>query len=197
MSTCKCHVSIVSFLHDGDRDKIVRKMDVGVSKDIKTLKDFKDIIDSIKKQYADFYKDGATVVLVRPQILKNLVSMEKWMHQNTDSDKRHICTRVYVHDKNDSSFVWPVFLQGLDVKDEKDRESMLKSCKEISVSKMNGSGHDCYAEDSDVYIFRSTDDNNWIRDTVFLCQQEEVYSMNEHTYRLFLDFGSDSKWETD
>lgn len=195
MSKYKCHVSIVSVQHNEQRDEIVRKMDVGLTQDIKTLDDFKNIVDGIKREYAKFYKDGTTVVLVRPQILRNLVSMESWLHQNTDSDKRHICTRVFVHDKNDSSFVWPVFLQGLDVKDEKNREAMVKSCREISVSKMNGSGHDCYAEDSDVYIFRSTDDDNWIRDTVFLCQQEEAYSMNEHTYRLFLDFDANSKWE--
>lgn len=71
---------------------------------------------------------------------------------------------------------------------------MLNICKEISVSRVDGGNHTCYAEISDIHVFRSTNDENWIRDTVLLCKKEEQYGINEKTYHLFLDFDQGTKW---
>lgn len=194
MQNYKCHISVVSVQIEGDKERIANRLDVGIRSDIKSLDDFKKEIENVKEQYSKRYHDGGTLIVVRPQTLQHLVQMETWMRKNTESDKRHICTRVFVHSKNDDSFVWPVFMKGLDIEDERNRERMLSICKDISVSRVDGNRHTCYAEISDIHVFRSTNDENWISDTVLLCKKEEEFGFDEKTYHLFLDFDQDTKW---
>ncbi len=188
MKNSKCQINLICYSVRDGIERFVRKCVVDINNAFKNADEFGQELDRVKEQYKNLYKDDSQIVLVRPDTMKILIGMEKWIHDKQAQSERHICTCVFVRDKNDPDFMWPIMATGIDVKDEKDRELMLESCKEIAISRMkNSSGRDCLVA-SDVHIIRDLNDTRWAKDVITLCKKEEAYCQDSDIYRLFLQF---------
>lgn len=186
MNNCKYQIYLMCYLQENSTKKIVRKLTADVSNDIQNAEGFRKELDRIKVQYKNKYNDGSQAIIVRPFVAERLARISGWLSSDNAKAERHICTCVFVRDKDDPEFLWPVISAGIDIKDENRRAIMLESCKEISLSYMKGSGRNCYV-DSDIHIIRTVEDKRLVDDMILLCQKEESCCMEKDAFRIFLE----------
>ena len=93
------------------------------------------------------------MVLGRKKTVTDYRHLCDWLNKaDSEPERRRLCTLVYVKDRNDPDFVWPVFLAGYDIRSENNRADMVKACQEISVRKMGKvPGRAFYADNIQIY----------------------------------------------
>lgn len=91
-----------------------------------------------------------------------------------------------VRSKSDDSLAWPVFTTGYDIQNEAYRPLMLKSCKEVSLSRMGNKNQDMYISDEEVYVFDNVSDPVWHENLLRLFLTEERYAQAQKEYRYFV-----------
>lgn len=93
------------------------------------------------------------MVLGRKKTVTDYRHLCDWLNKaDSEPERRRLCTLVYVKDRNNPDFAWPVFLAGYDIRSENNRADMVKACQEISVRKMGKvPGRAFYADNIQIY----------------------------------------------
>lgn len=129
---------------------------------IKSSDDLLNIAQALSTKCAENIPDvkNLEMVLARKKTVTDYRRLCEWLNRaDSESERRRLCTLVYIKDRNDPDFSWPIFLAGYDVSNEDNRADMVKTCQEISVQRMGKvPGREFYADNIQIYYHHKEDD---------------------------------------
>lgn len=180
------HLAFACFEQKDGTTHVLKKITVDCKGMVKDYEAFTHLVERLKKKILQDYPAATGVAIVRPPVMTMAKNMEKWLKDTTDTTTKHIGTCCIVHSKSDDSLAWPVFTTGYDIQNEAHRPLMLKSCKEVSLSRMGNGNQDLYISDEEVYVFDDASDPVWHENLLRLFLAEERYAQTQKEYRHFM-----------
>lgn len=180
------HLAFACFEQKDGTTHVLKKITVDCRGFVKDYEAFIHLVERLKKKILQDYPAATGVTIVRPLVMTMAQNMEKWLQDTTDTSTKHIGTCCIVRSKSDDSLAWPVFTTGYDIQNEAYRPLMLKSCKEVSLSRMGNKNQDMYISDEEVYVFDNVSDPVWHENLLRLFLTEERYAQAQKEYRYFV-----------